>query len=167
MSWYVHITRAQRWADGEKLPISREEWLAYVDADNELRRVTAAEVEEHKPFVKAHDAAWIEPRGDGSDRVLAWFGYHKGVIDVRNPHSETLQKMADIAEHLKANVVDEEDNLLIDPGPPQPTWRNATPPAGARRARDVRIVDLLGTVVVIIGLTVLFWLLLRGCNAGK
>ena len=162
MSWYVHITRAERWAEGEQHPIPREEWLAYVESDAELRRVTAAEVEEHKPFVKADDAAWIEPRGDGSDRVLAWFGYHKGVIDVRNPHSETLQKMADIAEDLKANVVDEEDNLLVDPGPPQPTWRNAPPPARPRGGRDVPIIGILGMAVVVVGLAVLFWLLVRG-----
>ena len=86
--------------ESEQHPITREEWLAFVEADQELRRVTAAEIEEHKPFVKADDAAWIERLGDGRDKVLAWFGYHKGYIDVRNPHAETLQKMADIAERL-------------------------------------------------------------------
>ena len=166
MSWYVHITRAQRWAEAEQLPITRDEWLAYVDADEELRRVTAQEVEEHKPFVKADDAAWVERRPDGGDRVLAWFGWHKGLIDVRNPHAETLCKMADVAERLKANVVDENDNLLIDPGPPQPTWRDAAP---ARRARGGRgreatalpVVGIVGMAIVLIGLTLLFWLLLR------
>jgi hypothetical protein len=161
VSWYVHITRAQRWTEGERHPITRQEWLAYVDSDAELRRVTSAEVEEHKPFVKPDDAAWIEPRGDGGDRVLAWLGYHKGVIDVRNPHAETLQKMADIAEDLKANVVDEEDNLLVDPGPPQPTWRSAPPPPPAPGlARDMPVIGILGMAIVVIGLAVLFWLLL-------
>ena len=164
MSWYVHITRAQRWMDAEQQPIPREEWLAYVEKDAELRRVTAAEVEANKPFVKADDAAWIERRGDGTERVAAWFGYHKGYIDVRNPHAETLQKMADIAEHLKANVVDEEDNLLIDPGPPQPTWR---PCAAPRRKSSgvggsgVSIVTIIGGVVVVIVLAVACWLLLK------
>jgi hypothetical protein len=96
--------------------------------------------------------------------VLAWFGYHKGVIDVRNPHAETLQKMADIAEHLKANVVDEENNLLVDPGPPQPTWRASASPQKANRTP---LVDLAITGVVVVGLAVLFWLLLRGWSGGK
>jgi hypothetical protein len=147
--------------EGEQHPIAREEWLAYVERDDELRLVTAAEIEANKPFVKADDAAWIEPRGDGSDKVLAWFGYHKGLIDVRNPHAETLQKMADIAEHLKANVVDEEDNLLVDPGPPQPTWRQPTP-RHARGGNGLPLVGIIGAAVVVIGLAVVFWLLLRG-----
>jgi hypothetical protein len=121
--------------------------------------VTAAEIEEHKPFVKADDAAWVEPRGDGGDKVLAWFGYHKGLIDVRNPHAETLQKMADVAAQLKANVVDEDDNLLIDPGPPQPTWRE---PAPARGPVWTSVVGSVGIAIVVIGLAVVFWLLLRG-----
>jgi len=150
--------------ESEQHPITREEWLAFVEADQELRRVTAAEIEEHKPFVKADDAAWIERLGDGRDKVLAWFGYHKGYIDVRNPHAETLQKMADIAERLKANVVDEEDNLLDDPGPPQPTWRAATLPA---KRGGVPLMDLLITGMVVVGLAVLFWLLSRGCSGGK
>jgi len=163
VSWYVHITRAQRWSEAEQHPITREEWLAYVESDSELRRVTAAEVEEHKPFVKADDAAWIDP--DGGDRVLGWFGYHKGLIDVRNPHAETLRKMADIAEHLQANVVDEADNFLVDAGPSEPVWRAQAPPR--RKWWDVRLIDVLGTVVVVIGLAVVFGLLLRQCNGSK
>jgi hypothetical protein len=161
LSWYVHITRAVRWTEGEQHPIPREEWLAYVEADEELRRVTAAEVEANKPFVKADDAAWIEQRGDGTDKVLAWFGYHKGLIDVRNPHAETLQKMADIAERLKANVVDEEDSLLVDPGPPQPTWRKPASPRRSSNAPGAPLLGIVAAVVVVAGLAALVWLLLH------
>jgi hypothetical protein len=159
MSWYVHITRAQRLAEAEQHPISREEWLACVEADEELRRVTPQEVEANKPFVKADDAAWVEPRGDGGDKVLAWFGYHKGLIDVRNPHAETLQKIADVAERLRANVVDENDNVLIDPGPPQPTWREPAP--AARESLATSVVGIVGMAIVAIGLAFVVWLLLR------
>ena len=158
MSWYVHITRAERWAEAERHPITRQEWLACVDADGEMRRVAAAEVEEHKPFVRADDAAWVEPRGDGSDKVLAWFCYHKGLIDVRNPHAETLQKMADVAARLKANVVDENDNVLVDPGPEKPTWREPAAPRGSTAAS---VVGMVGLAIVAMGLAVVFWLLLR------
>jgi hypothetical protein len=160
VSWYVHITRAERWAEGEQHPITREEWLAYVDSDDELRRVTAAEIEANKPFVKADDAAWIERRGDGTDKVAAWFGYHRGLIDVRNPHVETLGKMADIAERLKANVVDEEDNVLVDPGPSQPTWRKPAPRRGDGGA-SISLIGIVGMAIVVIGLAVVLWLLLR------
>jgi hypothetical protein len=162
VSWYVHITRAERWAEAEQTPITREEWLACVDADEELRRVTPAEVEAQKPFVKADDAAWIERLPGGGERVLAWFGYHKGYVDVRNPDGETLRKMADVAEDLHANVVDENDNLLVDPGGPEkPTWRDAPAPPRPRKARDVPVVAIAGVAIVAIGLAVLFWLLLR------
>jgi hypothetical protein len=144
--------------EGEQHPIAREEWLAYVERDDELRRVTAAEIEANKPFVKPDDAAWIEPRGDGTDKVLAWFGYHKGLIDVRNPHAETLQKMADIAEHLKANVVDENDNVLVDPGLPQPTWREPpTPPTPLAQS----VIGIGLVAIAALGLAFVFWLLLR------
>ena len=158
MSWYVHITRAEGWAEAERHPITREEWLACVDADEELRRVTPAEVETHKPFVKTDDAAWVERLPGGGERVLAWFGYHKGYIDVRNPDGETLRKMADVAEDLHANVVDENDNVLVDPGPEKPTWRE---PAAPRAPTAGSLAGMVGIAVVAIGLAVLFWLLLR------
>ena len=160
MSWYVHITRAQRWGEGEKHPIPLEEWLAYVEWDRELRPVTAAEVEQNKPFVKADDAALVERRGDGSEHVVAWFGYHNGVIDVRNPHAETLQKMAQVAEKLKANVVDENDNVLVDPGPEKPMWREPAAPRESTASSVIGVV--VGMTIVVIGLAVVFWLLLRG-----
>ena len=161
VSWYVHITRAERWAEAEQHPITREEWLACVDADDELRRVTPAEVEANKPFVKADDAAWVERLPDGGERVLAWFGYHKGLIDVRNPDGETLQKMADVAEDLHADVIDENDIVLVDPGPPHPTWRDAPAPPRPRKAVDTPVIAIAGIAIVVIGLAVLFWLLLR------
>ena len=159
MSWYVHITRAQRWAQGRQQPIPRQEWFAYVESDRELRRVTAAEVEENKPFVRADDAAWVERRGDGSEHVVTWFGYHDGVIDVRNPHAETLQKMAQVAEKLKANVVDENDNVLVDADAPEPVWRPPQQPPGRLDAASV--VGIVGLATVVIGLALVFWLLLR------
>ena len=163
MSWYVHITRAERWREAEQKPVTREEWLACVDADEELRRVTPAEVGANQPFVKADDAAWVErlPGGaGGGERVLAWFGYHNGYIDVRNPDGETLRKMADVAERLHANVVDENDNVLVDPGPEKPTWREPAAPRESTASSVIGVV--VGMTIVVIGLAVVFWLLLRG-----
>jgi hypothetical protein len=91
--------------------------------------------------------------------VLAWFGYHKGYVDVRNPDGETLRKMADVAEDLHANVVDENDNVLVDPGGPEkPTWREPLAPSGSTAAS---VVGIVGLAIVAMGLAVVFWLLLR------
>lgn len=157
MSWYVHITRAESWRQSEQKPIAREEWLACVEADEELRRVTPQEVEANKPFVKADDGAWVERRPDGSERILAWFGYHGGMIDVRNPDGEALGKMADVAEALHANVIDENDKVLIDPGPPHPTWRE---PAAPSTPLPASLLGIIGVAIVVLGLAFVLWLLL-------
>ena len=107
---------------------------------------------------------------------LAWFGCHQGSIEVRNPDGCTIQKMAQVAEELNANVVDENDNLLVDPGRPDGdtddgAWRAASPafqlpepwPSWGPRtgAAIFGAFVYAGLAFVVGGLGLIFFLLLR------
>ena len=104
MSVELHITRAQYWFDGEKSPITLEEWLAYVGSASDLELDT--------------------DRGDGRalylgptlNNPLPLIYWQLGNLVSTCPDTLLYRKMLLIAEDLGARVQDEDDKTYSDPG---------------------------------------------------
>jgi hypothetical protein len=116
----VHITRAEEWTDSEKWPISREDWLAYVEQDPEMRLDCAAETTttegETLRYESAGLAVWTAYSGHGVNGNMAWFDYREGRVVVKNPDDQILGKMVEIARDLDANVQGDDGERYDDPG---------------------------------------------------
>lgn len=89
MSYDVHITRAEYWAENEDAPIPLEEWIATATLDERL-----------------------DARGGGlfvaplirSDEEDAAFHWDDGDVFAADPDENTLQLMRDLARTLDAKV---------------------------------------------------------------
>jgi hypothetical protein len=89
----VHITRAEEWFDSEASPITLEEWVAYAEADPDLRR---------NPV---NGEAFYDLHVGGDETWLDWF---EGAILTKNPPKHVLAKMVQIADVFGANVQGDE-----------------------------------------------------------
>lgn len=84
--------------------ISLDEWIGYLDTDNELRNDGFAELTnplgEHKRLENKGLSLWtVHP-----DNLTVWFDYSDGKIIVKNPDQEARIKMFKIAKYLGAVV---------------------------------------------------------------
>jgi len=97
-----HITRAECWADNEHAPITAEEWLAYVEADSEL-----------KPFPEngPYYALWLGT----SAYEEPWLDWSGGDIRTKWPDTALYLKMLDIAKHFGAHVQDDDSTVYTLP----------------------------------------------------
>ena len=91
MGFDVHITRANDWAHNKDQEISAEEWLHYVEEDNELAR---------DPQNGDYAAVWV----DRARCPEAWLDWFEGNIYTTNPDQQTLAKMLRVASDLRARV---------------------------------------------------------------
>ncbi len=88
MGYDLHITRAENWLDSEAMPISLDEWSAYVAADPEMRMDGYAEAEVDGQILRVESdglAVWVSYSGNGKDGNMAWFDYGRGEIVVKKP----------------------------------------------------------------------------------
>jgi hypothetical protein len=108
MGYDLHITRADTWVDSKAVPISSEEWAAYVAADPEMRMEGFAETEVDGRTLRVESpglAVWVAYSGHGRDGNMAWFDHVSGEIVVKNPDREIIGKMKRIAAHFRAKVL--------------------------------------------------------------
>ena len=107
MSWEIHITRREFWADREPGPeISFDEWKAYVDACDDMRLDGYAESGVGLVSRNPGIAVWTGHSRHGVDDFRMWF-YHSrqgGEISCSEPDAETFTRMLAVAGHFNANV---------------------------------------------------------------
>jgi len=153
MGYDLHITRRKDWsATGND--ISADEWLAYVEKDSELSLW---------PTNGPHVARW-NGNGKHADSRLDWF---QGNIYTKNPEAALIDKMAQIADALGAQVQGDDGEIhrngrdaLIYPQPstfdrlmnwlralrPTPRVKPVEPPFGV----GDRVLDAHGKVATVV-----------------
>lgn len=88
MGYDLHITRAEVWTETQGSEIPAEEWLSYVEGDEELTL---------DPPNGAYSVIW---KGEGE----LWFDWYEGNVYTTNPDRIALEKMLSIAKALNAKV---------------------------------------------------------------
>jgi hypothetical protein len=105
MGYDLHITRKNYWFDDDGPIITLEEWRAYAATDPELE----ADLEYSRPGTYeliSHP-----------DRWPLW--YRKGEIYTKNPDDAVIAKLVEIAGHLRARAVGDDDEIYgVDPKDP-------------------------------------------------
>ena len=103
MGYDFHITRAESWTEGERSPITAEEWLGYVASDPELKLAG---------YNGPHFALW-----QGKSRhPEAWFDWYRGCITTKNPDPPLIAKALEIARRLRARVVGDDGEVYLPEG---------------------------------------------------
>jgi hypothetical protein len=112
MGYEVHVTRAQDWTESDTVPITLDEWLAYVAADPEMRLDNFAEATTTSGETIRYEnqglAVWMTAE---SKNRGGWLDYRKGRIVAKNPDEEMLAKLKCIAGVLDASVIGDEGEL--------------------------------------------------------
>ncbi len=112
IGYEIHITRKSEWSDESGPEISLDEWLEYVDGDEDMRADGFAEAETRDGSVLRVDdpgiAVWTAYSGHGVSGNMAWFSHFQDRISVKNPDEEILGKMHLIATTLNAKVQGDE-----------------------------------------------------------
>lgn len=116
MGYELHITRQENWFDEEDSnQISFDEWIKILDEDKEMRLDNLAEATnangESISVGSEGLCVWTKYSGNGMNGNYAWFDYHRGNIDCKNPDNEIIRKMLDIAERLNAKVQGDEGEI--------------------------------------------------------
>lgn len=97
MGYELHIVRLDNYDDvDEESNISLEEWLAYVEADEELELNLGGQDGPGFCNLLGH------PDSLGLD--MPWFDFCKGSISAKNPDKYIIEKMLQIADSLNARV---------------------------------------------------------------
>ena len=126
MGYDLHITRRPEWSDDDGPEITLEEWLAYVNSDEEL---------------------WLD--ADNGLTGFLWTGrpqepwplwWDRGEIYAKNPDEFTIRKLAAIAEQLNAKVQGDDGEVYrADGAAAEP--ESATSQSAARPTFLARIVS--------------------------
>ena len=107
MGYDLHITRQEHWADEETSNIPLDEWLAYVDSDNELELTNGYDINIGLETQFQNRPGFCEWNAHPTERILnarPWFAYWKGSIGTKNPDAPIIRKMMQIASVLNAKV---------------------------------------------------------------
>ena len=109
MGYDLHITRANEWFEACESPIELQEWLAYIESDDEMRLDGFSEAKVKGKVVLRYEneglAVWTAYSQLSEDGTGAWFDYQNGCIVVKNPDEEMIAKMKAIAAHFTARVI--------------------------------------------------------------
>lgn len=127
MGYELHITRADFWAENEGREISPEEWLALIEADEELTRDNR-----NGPYF-----AILET---GEQDVIRWLDWFEGNINAKSPDRVLLGKMLQVAGRLGATVQgdDGETYTLPDEIPERPAASRGVNPDASQPPRFMR-----------------------------
>jgi hypothetical protein len=111
MTYEVHITRRESWADTSGRKVTREEWLALVSEDDTFKLSAGG----------GPSAVWgAHPRllaGLEREGVLFLFSDWSGWLSVDQPDAPTLGKMVEVASALEATVRgDDGETYVIEDG---------------------------------------------------
>jgi len=108
MGYEVYITRASDWVESNEQPIALEEWLSYIENTPDMKHDGYAEATSPNGDIIRYEneglSVWTGYSKNGLDGGKAWFDYRDGNIIVKNPDSEILVKMYEIAQELEAMV---------------------------------------------------------------
>lgn len=119
MGYELHITRAEDWTDSAEVPISLEEWLAFVAVDPELRHdgVAATTLPDGGVFEVREPGlvVWTAHPQAGKGEGLPWIRYVDGQLQSKHPDPPFLRKMHEIATALGARLQgDDGENYAAD-----------------------------------------------------
>ena len=107
MGYELHITRRAHWADTETPDIELDEWLTYVNSDNQLELKTSYNIKIGEETQFQNLRGYCEWNAHPTAKELnerPWFSYSEGTIDTKNPDDSTILKMMQIATALNAKV---------------------------------------------------------------
>ena len=102
MSYSVYITRQS--ADGQEVPITLDEWNAYIAADSDLKRPEPG----HPNYSETLVLLPSEPSGPDDWQWLSW---GSGSIHADYPQQAMLKKMGQIARHFGAVVMSDDGDI--------------------------------------------------------
>lgn len=113
MGYDVHITRKENWFDASGPTISIEEWEALIQSNQDMRLDGYASAIVGDGSVlrikNAGLAVWTAAHpGGGVSGNTAWFHFRQGNVVVKNPDSEILRKMWQLAQLLDSKVQGDE-----------------------------------------------------------
>ncbi len=98
MTYEVHITRRESWADADGPKVTREEWLRFVEGDDTFTLSAGG----------GPSAIWgghpDHLAGRDREGVLFLFSDWSGWLSVDQPDEVTIEKMVEVAEGLAAKV---------------------------------------------------------------
>lgn len=130
MGYSLHITRKANWSDDDdSAEISLHEWRRYVQSDDEMEMESTAtgmtKNDEVLEFESEGLAFWRNYSRHGKDGNKAWFLFHNGQIEVKNPDVEIRNKMIAVAASLNAKVQgdDGEEYTGIEPVRKKMWWK--------------------------------------------
>ena len=103
MGYDIHITRATDWTEAEAVPITSEEWLAFVEADPELRLAG---------YNGRYFALWTGK----SSYPDPWFDWARGRVNTKSPDPPLIQKAIQIADQLGARVLGDDGERYLPDG---------------------------------------------------
>jgi hypothetical protein len=108
MGYDLHIVRRKNWDDyEEESTISLEEWLAYVQTDEELVLTNGYQVRipgVENSFQNVPGFCNWNGHSTKSGDDKPWFDYGYGMISTKYPDNETIRKMLDIATKFDGRV---------------------------------------------------------------
>ncbi len=96
-----HITRAEYWAENDEAQITSDEWISYINSDDELS-IDYRNGDYH--------AQWSGP----SLYDDPWLDWSDGNIYTKWPDTYLYRKMLKIAKCLNAQVMDDEGTIYSD-----------------------------------------------------
>jgi hypothetical protein len=107
MGYELHIVRKSNWDSDEDSNISLDEWLSYVESDEEITLTNGFQMN-----ILNVDTSWKESPGfcswnahpNANEGTFPWFDYSDGCISTKYPDDYTIKKMIAIAEVLNAKV---------------------------------------------------------------
>jgi hypothetical protein len=150
MSYELHITRADFWAENDGYEISSGEWLALIEADAELTR-------------DDRNGPWFAVLGtsgdDNTTRCLDWF---EGNINAGYPDRALFEKMLQIAGKLDATVQGDDGDVytradkipMRSPEGPQNSPATSRLPDFLRQQRLANLLIYLLIALVIVAINV-------------
>jgi hypothetical protein len=118
MGYDVHITRADDWVDSDGVPITPDEWRAYVDGAPDL------EWDSQRPWthMEVDLTVWT-----GHPTQDAWLALLDGQVETKNPDGPMLTKMYEIATALGARVQGDDGEYYGADGEPLPGDHQTVP----------------------------------------
>ena len=145
MGYDFHITRASRWTESDRHPITVDEWLTVVDGDPELQ----IDPDNGPPF-----ALWSGPCCDEGG---GWFDWSDGEIFTKHPDRAILGKMLELAARLGATVQGDDGEAYTDPS----QLLDASSPEMISHRRWERLMAVAGPILMVISVGLLIFIIIK------
>jgi hypothetical protein len=136
MGYDLYITRADHTWETQLRPISEQEWRALAESDPTLqasitdytdRRLADGTIERVHPWLYV-----THP-----ERRALW--YYNGAISTKDPDTQLVVKMVQLADRLQAHVIGDEGEVYDQTGQPIASTIEVTP---AKKSRWQRLLKL-------------------------